>query len=77
MYLVVEPNALKDLTCGLVDVTQGSLTINLQCLCPSYPNDVMAIVRRLTAYVSQILNVHCKMQSIKFIQLIPNWYARV
>ena len=57
VYLVVEPNALEDLTCGLVDVTQGSLTINLQCLCPSYPNDATAIVRRLTAYVSQILNV--------------------
>ena len=52
VYLVVEPNALEDWTCGIVDVTQGSLSINLQCLCPSYPNDVTAIVRRLTAYVS-------------------------
>ena len=53
VYLVVEPNALKDLTCGIVDVTQGSLSINLQCLCPTYPDDVTSILRRLTAYVSQ------------------------
>ena len=52
VYLAVEPNALEDLTCGIVDVTQGSLSINLQCLCPSYPNDVTAILSRLTAYVS-------------------------
>ena len=57
VYLVVEPNALEDLTCGLVDVARGNLSINLQCLCPSYPNDATAIVRRLTAYVSQTLNV--------------------
>ena len=57
VYLVVEPNALEDLTCGLVNVARGNLSINLQCLCPSYPNDATAIVRRLTAYVSQILNV--------------------
>ena len=53
VYLVVEPNALKDLTCGIVDVTQGNLSINLQCLCPTYPDDVTSILRRLTAYVSQ------------------------
>ena len=58
VYLVVEPNALEDLTCGLVDVARGNLSINLQCLCPSYPNDATAIIRRLTAYVSQILNVY-------------------
>ena len=52
VYLVVEPNALKDFTCGIVDVTQGSLSINLQCLCPTYPNNVTSILRRLTAYVS-------------------------
>ena len=52
VYLVVKPNALEDLTCGIVDVTQGSLYINLQCLCPFYPNDVSAILSRLTAYVS-------------------------
>ena len=55
VYLVVEPNALEDLTCGLVDVPRRNLSINLQCLCPSYPNDATAIIRRLTAYVSQIL----------------------
>ena len=38
VYLVVEPNALNDLTIGIVDVTQGS--IYLQCMCPSYPNDI-------------------------------------
>ena len=43
VYLVVEPNALKDLTCGIVDVTQGNLSINLQCLCPTYPDDVTSI----------------------------------
>ena len=52
VYLVVEPNALQDLTCGIVDLTQGSLSINLQCLCPTYPDDVTSILRRLTAYVS-------------------------
>ena len=54
VYLVVEPNALNDLTIGIVDVTQGSLYINLQCMCPSYPNDVTDVLSRLTAYVSQI-----------------------
>jgi len=53
VYLVVEPNALEDFTCGLVDVSQGSLSINLQCLCPSHPNDVTPLLSRLTAYVSQ------------------------
>ena len=52
VYLVVKPNALEDLTCGIVDVTQGSLSINLQCLCPSHPNDVTTIISRLTAFVS-------------------------
>ena len=29
VYLVVEPNALEDLTCGLVDVARRNLSINL------------------------------------------------
>ena len=52
VYLVVEPNAFEDLTGGIVDVTQGNVSVDLQCFC-SYPNDVTAIFRRLTAYVSQ------------------------
>ena len=54
VYLVVEPNALNDLTLGIVDVNQGSLSINLQCMCPSYPNNVTDVLSRLTAYVSQV-----------------------
>ena len=53
VYLVVEPNAFKDLTGGVVEVNRANLTINLQCLCPSYPDDVTTILNRLTAYVSQ------------------------
>ena len=53
VYLVVEPNAFNDLTLGIVDVAQGSLSINLQCMCPSYPSNVTDILSRLTAYVSQ------------------------
>ena len=61
VYLVVEPNALEDLTCGVVDVSQGSLSINLQCLCPSHPDDdVTAILSRLTAYVSQHIARICE-----------------
>ena len=52
VYLVVDPDTLNDLTCDVVDVTQGSLSINLECMCPSYPNDVTDILSRLTAYVS-------------------------
>ena len=59
VYLVVEPDALEDLTCGIVDVTWGSLPINLQCLCPTYPDDVTSILRRLTAYVSQYIKLEC------------------
>ena len=51
VYLVVEPDALEDLTCGIVDVTQGSLSVNLQCFCSSNPNDITAVISRLTAYV--------------------------
>jgi len=53
VYLVVEPNSLKHFTLGIVDVYQGSLYVNLQCLCP--PNELgtaRAILNRLTAYVS-------------------------
>ena len=53
VYLVVEPNALEDLTLGVVDVSQGDLFINLQCFCSSNPTDIIAIISRLTAYVSQ------------------------
>ena len=61
VYLVVEPNALEDLTLGTVDVSQGSLSINLQCFCSSNPTDIIAIISRLTAYVSQhIMCIHMK-----------------
>ena len=53
VFLVVEPNSMKHFTFGIVDVYQGSLYINLQCLCP--PDELgaaRAILDRLTAYVS-------------------------
>jgi len=53
VFLVVEPNSVKHFTFGIVDVYQGSLYVNLQCLCPPHElGAARAILNRLTAYVS-------------------------
>ena len=52
VYLLVEPNALEDYTLGVVRTTVGSISIDLGCFCSSNQDDIIAIISRLTAYVS-------------------------